>query len=228
MKDSSRADARVYRYHRAPRPREFISGPPRFASPTARNLSSCEITATRKSSSIISHGDIHHQMVITGGSRVIPDLFADPVITTRNVTRRGSFIPPLPLPTKGGGKFIGIDFYDSEFIGADFHHDPEFIGVDFQEGGEGEVKIYRHRCEIQSICLSIPGEKNSRVSSGRENLITRNLSITGEAPSIRDFVSIFIATRFIASPFSRFAPRNPSLIDLCEQRIRSFLFFFFE
>lgn len=199
MKDSSRADARVYRYHRAPRPREFISEPPRFASPTARNLSSCEITATRKSSSIISHGDIHHRMVITGGSRVIPDLFADPVITTRNVTRRGSFIPPLPLPTKGGGKFIGIDFYDSEFIGADFHHDPEFIGVDFQEGGE--VKIYRHRCEIQSICLSIPGEENSRVSSGRENLITRNLSITGEAPSIRDFVSIFIATRFIASPF---------------------------
>lgn len=178
MKDSSRADARVYRYHRAPRPREFISGPPpSFASPTARNLSSCEITATRKSSSIISHGDIHHRMVITGGSRVIPDLFADPVITTRNVTRRGSFIPPLPLPTKGGGKFIGIDFYDSEFIGADFHHDPEFIGVDFQEGGE--VKIYRHRCEIQSICLSIPGEENSRVSSGRENLITRYLSITG-------------------------------------------------
>lgn len=100
MKDSSRADARVYRYHRAPRPREFISGPPRFASPTARNLSSCEITATRKSSSIISHGDIHHQMVITGGSRVIPDLFADPVITTRNVTRRGSFIPPPPPPHK--------------------------------------------------------------------------------------------------------------------------------
>lgn len=100
MKDSSRADARVYRYHRAPRPREFISGLPRFASPTARNLSSCEITATRKSSSIISHGDIHHQMVITGGSRVIPDLFADPVITTRNVTRRGSFIPPPPPPHK--------------------------------------------------------------------------------------------------------------------------------
>lgn len=110
MKDSSRADARVYRYHRAPRPREFISGPPRFASPTARNLSSCEITATRKSSSIISHGDIHHQMVITGGSRVIPDLFADPVITTRNVTRRGSFIPPSPSPQKAEGNLSASIF----------------------------------------------------------------------------------------------------------------------
>lgn len=194
MKDSSRADAEFI--DTACHDPEFISAP---SLPRPRGI--CHrVKLPRPENHRRSFPRISTaipQMVITGGPPVIPDLFADPVITTRNVTRRGS----LPsLPPKGGGKFIGIDFYDSEFIGADFH-DPEFIGVDFQEGAQfiGTGTKF-NRYVYRYLAWRILGRYRARKPHNPK-------FIDHGAPSIRawirDFISIFIATRFIASPFSR-------------------------
>lgn len=96
MKDSSRADAEFI--DTACHDPEFISAP---SLPRPRGI--CHrVKLPRPENHRRSFPRISTaipQMVITGGPPVIPDLFADPVITTRNVTRRGSFIPS-PLPPK--------------------------------------------------------------------------------------------------------------------------------
>lgn len=99
-------------------PRATTQNLSRLPAPVAAGICHrCEITTTRKSSSIMPRDIPRYR------PGMIRNLFGDRLSRPEIYRRPRGFYE---------AKFIGIDFYDPEFIGADFH-DPEFIGVDFQD-----------------------------------------------------------------------------------------------
>lgn len=197
MKDSSRADAEFI--DTACHDPEFISAP---SLPRPRGI--CHrVKLPRPENHRRSFPRISTaipQMVITGGPPVIPDLFADPVITTRNVTRRGSFIPSLPPPQKAEGN-LSASIFTTRNLSVPISTTRNLLVLIFRRGHNLSAPVRN------SIDMFIDTWRWRILGRYRARKPHNPKFIDHGAPSIRawirDFISIFIATRFIASPFSR-------------------------